>query len=126
MDVDDDLIDGGTIGALFLEHGVDKLLETLRIDGLRWYAILDVENGQRTSTVLFKGGGVVAELVQQNTESPDVCLFVDDTALIYIDHLGSSILQGGVLVEVGFDSLDFVHTLCWLSGKNGCGGSEIA
>ncbi len=105
---------------------MDELLESVRVDRLWWNAILHVENGQRPAAVLFERCSIVAELVQEDTKSPDVGFLVNDAALVYVDHLWRSILQGGVLIEVGFDSLDFIHALSWFAGKDGCGRSKIA
>lgn len=125
MNIDNDLIDGRSIRALLLEHRVDELFELLGVNRLRWNAVLNVEDGEWSTTVLLEWCRVVAQFIKQDTKGPNVGFLVDDTALIDVDHLRGAVLQRSVFVEVGFHAFDLVHTFCWFARKDGCSRTKV-
>ena len=70
-----------------------------------------------------QGRRVVAQLVEEHSKRPDVALLVDDSPLVDVDHLGRTILDRRVRVDV---ELDLAH----LSDRRGRGtrgrdGTEV-
>lgn len=67
---------------------------------------MDIQDSERA--VFLERCRVVAELVQEDTQSPHVRLLVDRPPQIGIDHFGPTILEGGVSIEVGFEGPYFL------------------
>ena len=69
--------------------------------------------------MLFKGCSVVAEFVQEHTQGPYIRLLVDRTPQVDVDHLGSTILEGSMSIEIGFEHPELLsvsrHFLHWSS-----------
>ena len=61
---------------------------------------MDIQNSE--TRVLLEWCRAIAELVQQDTQSPHIRFLVNGSSQIGIDHFRYILLECGVLVEVGF------------------------
>lgn len=58
--------------------------------------------------MLLKGCGVIAELVEEDAQRPDIALFVNWSPQVDVDHFWCSVLESRVPIEVGFKRTNFL------------------
>jgi len=97
-------------------------LQPVRKDGVAGKLVASVHDSELT--LILERCGIVAELVQKDTQSPDVGLFVDRLFPIHIDHFGTSILQCCVALHVLIHQAALYDSLG--RGFRLCGRAEVA
>lgn len=79
----------------------DQHLQTIRKLRIAVKLVASVQNGHLAD--LFERSSVVAQLVQQNTQCPDIALLVNGLFAIDINHLRASVLQSCMALNVILD-----------------------
>lgn len=75
--------------------------------------------------MLLKRRRVVAQLVKEDTEGPDISLLVDGLSLVDIDHLGGTVLQRRVSLYIIFGLLYILERLGYIVASREGGRAEI-
>ncbi len=65
---------------------------------MAWKPVARIQN--RKLSLVLKRRSIIAELVQEDAECPDVGLFVEGLLSVDVDHFGTSILKGGVFLNI--------------------------
>lgn len=97
-DLADNLIDVGALARVLFQHPADEGLDAVGKGRVMGVFERGIQDGH-VSDVLERGC-VVAQLVQQDTEGPDVTLLVNGLSPPDIDHFGGTVLHGGMALDV--------------------------
>jgi hypothetical protein len=88
-----------------------QLLESIRKDRVARKPEAGIEDGQLA--LVLERGRIIAQFIQQNSQCPNIRLFVYRLLSVYINHFRTPILKGGMLLDI------LVHEATL---DNGCGG----
>ena len=97
----------------------NKLLDAIRELGISWELETRIQDGHLSH--LFKRCGVVAQLVQEHTQSPDIALLIDGLLSVYVDHFRASVLQRSMPLYIVLDQPSLCSSLgswAWRSGRS--------
>lgn len=113
MDASEDIDSGWSIAWRLSQHRADERVERRRIERIGGYRVLRIEDGEAVHPALLvlEGGGIVAQLVQQHAQRPDIALLVDVAPLIEVDHFGRPVLDRCDPVELRLEPLDLVDCI---------------